>query len=215
MCKEIVTMAYGDHLYLNKRDIKNIFIPPLLPEVGNHLREKNAQLTIGVLGDLSEESSGGGFDQFVFGILPVILKKIPEAHIRISGKGMTQPCRDTLLHLPNVLYAEYTDNIEDFWNGIDILAVPILIDRGIRIRILESVMRNIPVVCNRQASTGFADPEIMLCIAEDFNNFANLCISLLSNPVFYKTQKTKIDEYVKKNLSKGAIEYQWANEFIV
>ncbi|MEO8167285.1 MAG: glycosyltransferase family 4 protein [bacterium] len=204
----ILTMAYRDHVFLAQQKANSIYLPPYLHSVTQERKSTFDASTITLLGHLAFSATGGGVEKFVNTVVPKLKNELPKAKIRIVGKDISAAVLGKCREL-GIDYAEYVEDISVVWGQTSILVAPLLIDKGIRIRILEALYKRIPVVTTVQASTGFIHAGECLCIARDFSEFSDQCIRLLSDPAEYAAQQQKIDNYFEKYLSPGAIEKKW------
>jgi glycosyltransferase involved in cell wall biosynthesis len=208
--KFVITMAYRDYVRQAKRKVNVHFIPPFLhPVKANHtFRKPPPKPTLAVLGHLSFSAAGRGAEMFLNKVAPKVKEKIPDSEIKIIGKGLSKELISRC-HALDVLYQDYVDDLEELWNEITVLASPLLVAKGIRIRILEAAYRGIPVVCTEHSSTGFCDPKKFLRTAKDFDDFADHCIDLLSNADSYNKEQVRIQKYFNENLSAEIIKSKW------
>ncbi len=206
----VIALGYRDHLRLVKARVNSYFIPPFL-----HLQTATArprgfpsQPSIVVLGNIGYHGARGGPELFLKIAIPRLKNGIPNVRVRIIGDDASS---EVLSECSNqgISYEKYVADLETVWSEMSILAVPLLVDKGIRIRILEAAMRRIPVVCTRQAPTGFENPESFLCIAKDFESFASHCIRLLTIPEDYVRQQERIEAYLNSHLSLEIIRTKW------
>ncbi len=204
----VQTMAYRDHIFLTDNKVKSIYLPPYLHSVTREQKPDQGIPTVTLLGHLAFSATGGGVEKFVSRVVPKIKKELPHVRFKIVGKDVS-PDVLAQCHQFEIDYSEYVEDINQVWAQTSILVAPLLIDKGIRIRILEALYKRVPVVTTVQASTGFIHADECLCIAGDFNEFAEQCIRLLSNPAEYKAQQERIDKYFEKYLSSDAIEKKW------
>lgn len=204
----VLTMAFRDHVFLTDQKINSIYLPPYLHSVTREHQPNSGASTVTLLGHLAFSATGGGVEKFVSIVVPKVKTELPDVRFRIVGKDVST---DVLDQCPRfgIEYSEYVEDISQVWAQTSILVAPLLIDKGIRIRVLEALYKRVPVVTTVQASTGFIHAEDCLCIAKNFSEFADLCIRLLSDPAEYKAQQERIDKYFEMYLSSDAIEKKW------
>ncbi len=133
-------------------------------------------------------------------VLPEIKKQIPNAKLKLLGKS-----------IPNKLnsYGEFgveaigfVDKVQPYLNAASVYVAPLFVGGGIRIKILEAMAMELPVVASPIAAEGIpGDEESGLFIAKDVNEWVNFILKLLQNPDFAKKTGEKAREYVKKNFS--------------
>ncbi len=106
---------------------------------------------------------------FVFEIWPLVHRALPDAFLHVFGADPTAPpsgIAGVELHLPPA------DSRDAFAPG-SILAVPLRIASGVRMKILEAWARGIPVVATPEAAAGLeAQADRELLIADSAPEFA-------------------------------------------
>ncbi|KAF0138822.1 MAG: glycosyltransferase [Stygiobacter sp.] len=212
-CKKsrfVISMAYHDFERLTKKNVNAFFIPPYLHTLpANCITKKlTAKPTLLIFGHIAFSAAGSGIEQFMEKVVPAVKEKVPGVIIKIVGKDASTEVISKCEML-GVLYREYIEDPEELWNETTVLASPLLVSKGIRIRILEAVCRGIPVVCTEQSATGFSHPEEFLRITNDFNLFAHHCIELLTDTNKYQLELERIDKYFIQNLSEDIIRAKW------
>lgn len=217
-CKKsrfVISMAYRDYERLALKKVNVFFIPPYLHTLPMNRFPKrlSPKPTLLVFGHIAFSAAGSGIEQFMEKVVPEVKEKMPGAVIKIVGKdactSVISKCK-----LLGVYYQEYVEDAEELWSETTVLASPLLVSKGIRIRILEAVSRGIPVVCTEQSVTGFFRPEKFLRVTNDFDMFADYCIELLTDSGKYKLEQLRIDEYFRKNLSEDIIRLKWRHVWL-
>jgi glycosyltransferase involved in cell wall biosynthesis len=213
VCREsrfVIAMAYRDHVQLLREGVNSRFIPPYMHTVTQSEipAQSLAAPTIVVLGHLAYSATGGGVEQFMNLVVPRVKERVPSVRIRLIGKDASAEVL-AACEKYGVFNEGFIQDLEDVWREMSLLATPLLVDKGIRMRILEATMRRIPVVTTVQGSTGFEKADSFLCIADDFESFAEQCIKLLTSKDEYQMQHERIESYVREHLSLPAIEEKW------
>ncbi|MFI5236310.1 MAG: glycosyltransferase family 4 protein [Ignavibacteriales bacterium] len=206
----VVTMAHKDFERQTRRKVNVFFIPPYLHSVNtNHsIKQLPQQPTLTVLGHLSFSAAGNGAEMFVEKVAAKVKEKVPHSVIKIIGKELRQDLISRCKEL-GILYQEYIEDAEELWKSTTVLASPLLVSKGIRIRILEAAYRGIPVVCTEHSATGFYNPDEFLRRTNDFDSFAENCIELMTNAKSYQQEQERIQEYFNKNLKEEIIRRRW------
>lgn len=105
--------------------------------------------------------------------------------------------------------AEYLGELEDaelFWRNIDVLIVPILSGSGIRIKILEAMIRGKIVISTSVGIEGImvkANKEAI--VEDDFNVWKSRIGDIAEFPESYKLMSSDGKKYVEKNYSEKII----------
>ena len=107
-------------------------------------------------------------------MFPNLLRRFPEAQLRIVGHG-DERVRE-LDTLRNVTVVGYVESIEDELARCDLVVVPIRYGSGTRIKVLEAFAHGLPVVSTRLGVEGIdARPGVHLLVADKPDEFAEAC----------------------------------------
>lgn len=210
MSRLVISMAYRDFERLSQKKVKVFFIPPYLHVLKTE-RTPNmpaSKPTLVILGHLAFSAAGHGVELFLEQAAVKIKEAAPAAAIKIIGKDASPFIISKCKQL-GIFYREYVEDLEELWEQTTVVASPLLVSKGIRIRILEAACRGIPVVCTEQSATGFEKPGEFLRVTNDFDLFADHCIELLTNTKKYQLEQQRIYEYYKRNLAEDKIRLLW------
>ena len=156
--------------------IPNGFDAPASKPVYN--AEHNFRL--GFIGSLGYEPNADGLLWFIRDVLPIILKKVPQAKLEVVGKV---PENFEFLDHPWVEFCGYVDDVSEKFAGWAAMVVPLHQGGGTRVKILEAFSRMCPVVSTGIGAYGLDvtdDKELLLADLPD--RFAESCLELLSRP---------------------------------
>ncbi|NJD23625.1 MAG: glycosyltransferase family 4 protein [Melioribacter sp.] len=208
----VISMAYRDFKRLTRKNVNAFFIPPYLHTLPTNRISKTLpeKPTLVIFGHIAFSAAGNGIELFMEKVVTAVKEKVSGVIIKIVGKDASPSVISKCKQL-GVFYQEYVEDPEELWNETTVLASPLLVSKGIRIRILEAVYRGIPVVCTEQSATGFFRPEEFLRITNDFDSFANHCIELMTDTKKYRLEQHRINEYLGQNLSEDIIKLKWKN----
>ncbi len=84
---------------------------------------------------------------------PSILKKFPQASLRVVGKRIPQNLRKKLTKQQGILL-EYVDNIHQQYQDAHVLLAPIRIGGGTKYKILEAMATGLPVITTTIGASG-------------------------------------------------------------
>lgn len=106
------------------------------------------------LGALDWRPNLDAIDQFIDRVFPAILREVPFARLMVVGRqpppGLVQKLKNT----PNVeLHADVPD-VRPFLGEAGLMAVPLRIGGGSRLKILEALAAGLPVVSTRVGAEG-------------------------------------------------------------
>lgn len=137
--------------------------------------------TILFVGSMSYEPNEDAALYFVKSIFPLVKAKVREARFIIAGKEPTEAVRR--LHNGNdICVTGYVPDVKEVYAKSTIVAVPIRVGGGTRIKILEAMSLGVPVVSTSIGCEGIevVDGRDML-VADSPEHFAAQCALLLSD----------------------------------
>ncbi len=133
-----------------------------------------------LLGSLDWSPNRDAAEWFAVEIWPVVRKEIPGARCTIAG---SRPPKNLLTNAPDgVTVAGFVEDLDALYADADVMAVPLRIGGGMRIKLLEYFARGKAVVSTRIGAEGndAADGEHIL-LADSAADFAAAIVRLLRN----------------------------------
>ena len=157
--------------------------------LSNGVSEKRQKNTIIFTGSFTYEPNFEAMVWFTREVFPQILSSAPESQLVITGNHANRP----LPNMEHVLLTGYIDDVRPYLAGACCSIVPILKGGGTRLKILEALALNTPVVSTSKGVEGldFCHGEHLL-IADSVQDFAEATIMLMS------------DQALRERLSKNA-----------
>lgn len=199
---KIFTISLAD-----KKRLENIvekskidILPPFITPKKIKSKEKNRLFNLLFVGNLCWYPNKDGIYWFLKKIYPRIKKFVPEVTVKIVGQI---PQRNIFPSNERILFYNYQQNLKNFWEEDSVFIVPIRYGSGIRLKILEAMSYELPIVTTSEGAEGLnviADKELL--IARDEKEFANKTIDLLENKVLQKNLVRNAYKFLKANYSQ-------------
>jgi len=121
----------------------------------NH-RSSNEKLRIGFIGKLSYEANYEGLYHFLLNVWQHLMNESLRLEFVIAGSGtMPVKIQNIISASSNIIFLGYIAEVENFWNKIDVLVVPIDFGAGSNIKIAEGLMFGKIIIATKFASKGF------------------------------------------------------------
>lgn len=115
-------------------------------------------------------------------IWPRIRRQMPEARLIIAGMTKEQIGRD-LTGIDNIEVTGFVKDLDLLYEGVRIVATPILVGGGTRVKIIEACAYGKPVVSTKIGAEGInLENETEILIRDNPQDFADACIMLLREP---------------------------------
>lgn len=115
--------------------------------------------------------------------LPALLARLPELRVSIVGARPPRELQEMPQRFPQVQVAGFVDDLAPYFESASLLAVPLRVGGGMRVKILEAFTRGLPVVSTSIGYEGIeATPGKHLLAADDAGEFTQAVAGLIENP---------------------------------
>ncbi len=151
----------------------NLTLPQSLPDF-NHKLIFN--------GSLNYWPNYDAMNYFLTEIFPLILKKIPDCEILITGNNENVDIHTLPSHSGKVIFTGFVENIQSLVTSCAACVVPLRHGAGTRLKILEAMAAGTPVITTPKGAEGLEVKHGQhLLIANTPQEFANLTVQILSD----------------------------------
>ena len=107
---------------------------------------------------------------------------------------------------PNVNKINYVEDLSATYNASKVVICPMLSGTGLKIKVVEALSFNLPVVCNTRGVDGLINKVDNGCLVTDnATKFASYITQLLNNSSFYEANKQKANLFYEEFLSEKAV----------
>ncbi len=116
-------------------------------------KDENASLTLGYIGLLDWRPNVEGLQWFLKEVWPSIIESDPDVKLKIAGKN------GDALKLQKAENVEVVGEVADsdiFLRSVDVMIAPLLTGSGTRVKILQALRVQVPVICTSIAKEGLA-----------------------------------------------------------
>lgn len=181
-------------------------VPPLVTISGSAGRQYQGAPEFVFLGLLSLPHNEDGLQSFLRTVWPLVLARMPEAHLRVIGRDAPQ----RLLTLMSDVGASVTMEgyVPDLGEALDQAAAlinPLRFGSGIKLKVFEALGRSLPVVSTPVGAEGIASgPGTGIGIATEPAEMADLLCSLTSTETNAQMSK-EAGEHFAKTYSRRAV----------
>ena len=132
------------------------------------------------VGALDYEPNTDAVDWMVRDVLPLVRRRMPEAVLRIVGRGAERVA--WVADRAGVDLVGEVDEIRPALDGADVSIVPIRVGAGTRLKVVEALAHRIPLVTTTVGTEGIEVQDgTHGLIADDERSFADACLRLLSD----------------------------------
>ncbi|MCB2203212.1 glycosyltransferase family 4 protein [bacterium] len=134
-----------------------------------------------LLGPLNWSPNRDAAEWFVEEIWPLLVEEVPEVRCTIAGSH--PPKNMQKVHIPGVTVAGFVEDLDALLDSADVMAVPLRVGGGMRIKLLEFFARGKAVVSTRIGAEGNAAVHREhILLADTAQEFASAIAELLRNP---------------------------------
>ncbi len=137
---------------------------------------------------------------FITEVMPLLRSKNPDISLTLIGKNAPEWLKQ-YKHI-GVNTVGYVNRVQPYYNRAAVNISPLFVGGGIRIKILEAMAMQLPVVASPIAAEGInASQEDGLFLANNKNEFADMITMLINNPIQAREIGTYAREFISKNFT--------------
>lgn len=115
---------------------------------------------------------------------------------------------------PNVIIHGMVEDLQEYYDNARMAICPMLTGTGVKIKVLESLSNNIPVVTNTRGVDGLSQKNDNGClVTDDEVEFAHYIETLFKDDAFYELMRGKAHNFIKNNHSLEKEEAFFKNKF--
>lgn len=148
-----------------------------------------------------------GIHWFLENVLPILNENITIHIIGKIGKVIKKK-------YPNVIIHGMVDDLQEFYDNARITICPMLSGTGVKIKVLESLSNNLPVVTNTRGVDGLSQKNDNGClVTDDAGEFAKYIETLITDDELYDKLRHKAYSFIKNNHSLEKEKIFFKNKF--
>jgi glycosyltransferase involved in cell wall biosynthesis len=139
-----------------------------------------------------------GIEWFLTKVWPLIHTQVPEVNLHIAGRNMPASMKNTKLQ--NVVFHGEVESASGFINTYNIMIAPLLAGSGVRIKIIESMAMQKPVITTTVGIEGIEceyGKDVM--IADSAEDFCKTVVYCIKNPALTKQLAINGFNFVEKH----------------
>lgn len=141
-----------------------------------------------------------GVEWFVRHVLPLVQAEVPNVHLHLLGKN--PPSSLHALDKELVTVHGFVDDIHTFLSKCGVYIAPLFVGSGIRLKILEAMAMELPVIATTIAAEGNAALVTDgLFVQDEATNMAKNLIGLIQQPAKAKSHGKSARSYIEKHHS--------------
>jgi len=132
---------------------------------------------------------------FVERVLPLIVREVPDVSVRVSGRNAPKAALE--LAGPNVSFAGFVRDLDEFYGGARVAIAPITYGAGVKIKTVEALQRGVPVVATPVGAEGLGlSDSLEIDIAADEKTFAARVVRLLQDEAHWNARRDAMAAFV-------------------
>ena len=120
-------------------------------------------------------------------------------------------------HIPdlkNVTKIDFVENLDEYYQKSKVAICPMLSGTGLKIKVVEALSYNIPVVCNPRGVDGLLNKTNNGCLVSNTEiAFSENITRLLSDDAFYQEKKLNAKHFFQQTLCIEHVKKELDNEF--
>ena len=159
-CKQVFFYSeIEDGWYKSISKSSNGLFVPLgldLSKYKSNIRNKNSFYKVAFYGNYSWYPNNDGLHYLLESIWPYITERRPDIRLEVAGRNIPR-WANKYRKYRSIAFFDEVDNIEDFILQSDIILSPIRIGGGVRLKVLEALALQRPVVATSASREGIVD----------------------------------------------------------
>lgn len=212
----VITLSEEDQITLenisNAKKEKFIKIP--IPIQSDYIKtsglKDEEKYNILFLGTLSWFPNAQGIEWFVDKVVPLLNKQNLKYNLYIVGKDPSENLKKIGDENSNIKVTGFVNDINEYIEKCDFMVVPLFIGSGMRVKILEAMSKNIPVISTTIGCEGIeVEDGKSILIADDEFEFVQSINKIKSNNVYEKI-RTNAKQIFESKYSIQALENMYA-----
>ncbi|HEX7415031.1 MAG TPA: glycosyltransferase family 4 protein, partial [Bacteroidia bacterium] len=141
---------------------------------------------------------------FVNNVWEMVVRKIPQAKFYIIGRGMSQ--RIISLNKSNVVVIGKIEKAEKVYHQYSVMVVPLLSGSGMRIKMIEGMAYEKPIISTSIGAEGIAVTSGKNCLlADNCDDFSNAIIELLTNQDKRTSLQKEARNFIEQNFENKTL----------
>jgi glycosyltransferase involved in cell wall biosynthesis len=166
------------------------------------------------LGSLDWRPNLDAIDVLLGRVMPQVLAAEPDAHLAIVGRKPSPALVRRLRREPNVELHADVEDVRPYLARSAVMAVPLRIGGGSRLKILEAIASGLPVVSTRIGCEGLIfEPGRDLSVVESEDHMAAALVETIRNPAraaeMVRSGRTVIDSHYDWSQLADRLERVW------
>ncbi len=187
LCDGVTTITRTDMDVLTQLGCKSpIAHIPFGVNIADPLSQQDAGFSsLFFIGALDWMPNLQGLEWFLNKVWPLINPLAPEVKLHIAGRNMSESMKNS--KYPNVVFHDEVESASNFMNSYNIMIAPLLAGSGVRIKIIEGMAMQKPVITTSVGIEGIEcnyGKDVM--IADTAEEFCKTVVYCIKNPEFTK-----------------------------
>ncbi len=200
----VVPISKIDEIAIQKWHPRNDLLMKTVPfgydfsELNRKTVPTDREKTLIYIGALDWQPNIEGLLWFLKKCWPQIYTDFPDWRFKIAGRNAYPEVQD--IQQEGVEYLGEIEDAFDYYHQGGILVVPLFSGSGMRVKIIEAMASEIPIIATSQGVEGIAcTPEKHFELAENESQFYQAAKTLIENPTYRKQLASKALDLVHQN----------------
>jgi len=179
---EILCISWGDFQLYKKifKARKVVYFPPYLGDLKEaNVKDKEVLDVFYIGSNFSNNLNRSGAEYLIQNIIPVVNQAFPgKFRFHIIGKG--SKLFYGRIRITNLLVHDFIDDIESFYDDMDIACIPVKEGRGCKMKMFEALAKGLPTVGFKRTFSGIRYEKNCFIYAENEKEYEKAFEKLLS-----------------------------------
>lgn len=140
----------------------------------------------------------------VTGIWPLVLRRCPDARLRLVGAGVSDALGALVASRPEITVTGYVEDLEAEYAAAWVAVVPLLQGAGVKFKTVEALLHAVPTVTTPVGAEGIDGPELFAACTDDAQALAAGVALAIEHPAQQRGRSAAAQAWARETYGREA-----------
>lgn len=201
-----------NYCILSNINKNSTFYLPVIYKTQNKLSNLSIKSDILIVANYRYAPNVYALNWFLDNCIDKIVEAKPDVMLMIVGRGLNEELSSKIKTYKNAIPIGEVDSVDEYYRGTKLVVIPLFQGAGVKIKLLEAVSYDCPIVCTTKTLEGTRFNNECVNVADDANTFIKNVLNVLDSydQAIEKAKKAKNifnEDYDEDKLSQKLYEF--------